>query len=357
MPIVPGLSPANIDPLLRPFLEAADEAESQRLLGELIAEHVRPLARDIARRLCTPLAASQSQIVDVEDISSEVVIQLVNRLHDLRDHPELPAVANFRGYVATIAYNTFNHHLRQKYPERCRLKNRVRHVLKHRPEFALWQDGSGTWLCGLGDPAIPSRGNSNATSHPIRSAAELEGLEKQWLDHIDPRKADLRSLLEALFRLSERPFDLDELVNLTANVLGIRDGRSVVPDPEDAEKRWKTPSDNNVDISDTVEQRVYLKALWREIRELRPRQRTALLLNLRDHRGQDVLPLFALTGVASLREVADSLAMTMEDFAQLWSCLPLDDATIGARMGVTRQQVINLRKSARERLARRMATR
>ena len=35
--------------------------------------------------------------------------------------------------------------------------------------------------------------------------------------------------------------------------------------------------------------------------------------------------------------------------------MPLDDLTIAARLGVTRQQVINLRKSARARLTRRMA--
>jgi hypothetical protein len=34
--------------------------------------------------------------------------------------------------------------------------------------------------------------------------------------------------------------------------------------------------------------------------------------------------------------------------------LPLDDATIAGLLGLTRQQVINLRKSARERLARRL---
>jgi len=34
--------------------------------------------------------------------------------------------------------------------------------------------------------------------------------------------------------------------------------------------------------------------------------------------------------------------------------LPLEDAAIAERLGLTRQQVINLRKSARARLARRM---
>jgi hypothetical protein len=43
-----------------------------------------------------------------------------------------------------------------------------------------------------------------------------------------------------------------------------------------------------------------------------------------------------------------------EEFANLWNELPLEDASIASLLGVTRQQVINLRKSARERLTRRM---
>jgi len=48
--------------------------------------------------------------------------------------------------------------------------------------------------------------------------------------------------------------------------------------------------------------------------------------------------------------------MTIEALAELWNSLPLDDHAIAARLGITRQQVINLRRAARERLARRLGT-
>ena len=44
-------------------------------------------------------------------------------------------------------------------------------------------------------------------------------------------------------------------------------------------------------------------------------------------------------------------------FAELWNDLPLEDSAIAQLLGITRQQVINLRKTARERLARRMRAR
>jgi hypothetical protein len=48
--------------------------------------------------------------------------------------------------------------------------------------------------------------------------------------------------------------------------------------------------------------------------------------------------------------------MSMAELSEIWGRLPVDDHTIAERLGLTRQQVINLRKSARARLARRMAS-
>jgi hypothetical protein len=79
------------------------------------------------------------------------------------------------------------------------------------------------------------------------------------------------------------------------------------------------------------------------------------LLNLRDAQGRDVIALLPMTGIASIRQIAEALAMPAHEFAKLWNDLPLEDMTIAQQLGITRQQVINLRKSARERLARRMS--
>jgi hypothetical protein len=57
--------------------------------------------------------------------------------------------------------------------------------------------------------------------------------------------------------------------------------------------------------------------------------------------------------VASFREVAGALETTPPDLAELWNRLPLEDLEIAARLGLDRQQVINLRSTARERLVRR----
>jgi hypothetical protein len=105
-----------------------------------------------------------------------------------------------------------------------------------------------------------------------------------------------------------------------------------------------------------IDRRRYLETLWPEIRALPARQRAALLLNLRDVGGAGMLWVFPLSGVASMREIAAALEITPEQLAALWKELPLDDATIAGRLECTRQQVINLRMSARKRLANRLGS-
>ena len=63
-----------------------------------------------------------------------------------------------------------------------------------------------------------------------------------------------------------------------------------------------------------------------------------------------MLWVFAAVGIASLRAIAAALELSLEELANLWGRLPIDDRTIAERLGCDRQQVINLRMSARKRL-------
>ena len=92
--------------------------------------------------------------------------------------------------------------------------------------------------------------------------------------------------------------------------------------------------------------------LWTGIAQLPPPQRAALLLHLRDDRGGPALALLPASGVASIPRIAEALEMPVDDLAELWNRLPLPDSEIGPRLRLDRQQVINLRSTARQRLAR-----
>ncbi|MFP5247165.1 MAG: hypothetical protein ACLGH0_10765, partial [Thermoanaerobaculia bacterium] len=117
---------------------------------------------------------------------------------------------------------------------------------------------------------------------------------------------------------------------------------------------WEKPSELErvpEPVAPAAPEPVEVTRLWTEIRALPLRQRSALLLNLRDDNGENALVHLGV----SMSELASALEMREAKLEQLWNELPLDDNRIGVLIGATRQQVINLRKCARERLVRRRA--
>jgi hypothetical protein len=88
----------------------------------------------------------------------------------------------------------------------------------------------------------------------------------------------------------------------------------------------------------------YLEWLWQQIRILSDRQRRAFLLHF------EILREFELLGIASIRSIAVALDFAPERFAELWNQIPLVDLTIAKMLDCTRQQVINLRRVARDKL-------
>jgi hypothetical protein len=156
------------------------------------------------------------------------------------------------------------------------------------------------------------------------------------------------ALLAAIFNYAGGALPLDALVGAVAVLWGIEDREET---DEDALARV---IDRRASAGAELEAREYLRLLWEEIRQLPLRQRAALLLGLKEEHGRSLLALLPLMGIAAMRQIAEALEMTAAQLAALWQQLPMDDTRIAARLQLTRQQVINLRKSARARLARRM---
>jgi hypothetical protein len=163
----------------------------------------------------------------------------------------------------------------------------------------------------------------------------------------------LGNALAAIFNHLGGPVEFDELVSALAALIGIRDQPiESIADNEDAVAFRAAAGEP--DPSWQVEKRIFLQRLWEELQLLPLNQRAALLLNLKDADGRGCIALFPATGIATLRQLAGALEMSAERFAELWNELPLEDARIAELLGLTRQQVINARKSGRERLARRL---
>lgn len=344
------------DELLRPFLQAADETAAEHALADLLAGHAAPLIRTVVRAKLRAFhldAAAGTPANDFEDVCSEAMLQLLRQLRQHRTAPPHAPIGNFRSYVAVTAYHVCYEHLREKYPRRHGVKDKLRYLLTHHHEFALWEAG-GEQLCGMAawrdrPPVRPT------PPRLVRLQDEPEAFARAALADRDVARLPPAELAAAIFRWVEAPVELDTLVGVVARLWGVTD-RPVAPAGDEAAGDFEQQlADSRPGVAAQTEQRFYLQRLWQEINQLPPRQRAALLLNLRDQHGTDILALLPATGIASLRQLAATLEMTAEVFAAVWNDLPLDDARIAAQIGITRQQMINLRKSARERLARRMS--
>lgn len=345
--------------LLRRYLEEEDPKVASVCLEGLLSDYVEPLVRDIThyKSRANYVSGYSFESQDEEDICSEVLLHLISRLQDLRSKRSQDSIENLRGYVAATTYNAYYKYVRMKYPVRWRLKNRIRYLLNHKREFAVWQDEQQEYLCGL------ARWGRQTAGHKTRPMNQQLNLD-EFMHSLTPSKsvAQLNSaeLVEAILAWLGHPIQIDEIVGMVAQLQGIKDLRPALQYDEDEEEGSGVSicdllPDPAVDIVRKLEERSDLERLWMEVCQLPRTQRVALLLNLRDAKAGDALILLTFTGIANLRQIAQALELALEEFTAIWNRLPLEDRAIAEMLGITRQQVINLRKSARDRLTRRMA--
>jgi hypothetical protein len=319
---VDGLLTAN-DPLLRRLIATRTEEERRAEIESILTGHVIPVIRKIVQRHQQSDRLLHSQ--DAEDIASTVVVRLVSKLQRVPfDRSE--AVDRLVDFAATSTFNAIHDFLRFHFPERSSLKNRVRYALMRDPRFRTWTSPAGP-ACAL-------------SSWPQTS--EVGQPPASWR-HEDP--ARVAEAIESLLTAAAKPLLVTAVVRAVADAWNVTDDRPAVR----SEIAAPGPSQ-----AGQLESRQRLAALWRETCALPGPQRTALLLGLRDVDGGSAIALFTLMGVATLDQVADTIDVPIAHLARLWPRLPVDDLTIASLLGVTRQQVINLRLAARQRLARRL---
>ena len=343
----------QVDEILLPLLDASNESESERLITEIISKHAEPVIRNIIKyKLRGPAGGADygRLAADAEDIYNDAVTQLLERLNKFRADPISNAIGQLHSYVAVITYHSYYRHLRQVYPQRHILKNRLRYLLTRQAGFSLWEAADKETLCGFADWREGDRRASrpDRVSHIIADPAVLEQVGMKASDIQSSKPADL---IAAVFTYLEGPVALDELVKIAAGLWGIKDQEPV---PETEVVEGEMSSTGQTDLGQRVDRLNYLQKLWREVCQLPLGQRVALLLNLRGADGRGCIELFPFAGVATIEQIAAALEISMDEFATLWNELPLDDQLIAKRLGLERQQVINLRKSARARLARKV---
>jgi RNA polymerase sigma factor (sigma-70 family) len=343
------MTPAATDPRLAGFFGAVSDHDATAALSAIFDEATERALTEAVRRGLLPSARRQS---DAEDIASDTRMRLIRRLWGLRRDGGDP-IEDFTAYAATTATRTCYAYLRARFPARTRFRNQVRYSVSHHPGTCLESDADGVWRCR-------TRALRRAASQGVAARSGRAPVQ-QFVDapaaFLADRRIDrgqaLAHLIAAVLQHLDAPIELDRLVDALAIALAITDAKPEADGQIDDEQAIDRVPDPAPDALREISDREALTALWREVTALPANQRVALLLNLRDPDGGSALHAMPSTGIVTRPELARVLEIGDAQLDEIWDELPLDDLTIAARLGLTRQQVINLRKSARARLARR----
>jgi len=342
----------RIDGLLAPLLLIGEDEEAEEFLARIIAAHAEPVINGVIRyKLRLDPSGGDAE---AEDLRQEAIAQLLNRLQKFRADAEAHSIKDLRGLAATIAHRLCACWMRRQFPEWHALRNRIQYILTRQAGFAIWREDPNDENESRGLIAGFAAWKGRRPSVGAASLRRLSQDEK-LLDALGGggRAKKLNDALVAVFNHVGAPVEFDDLVNMMADLLQIKD-RMVESISADQGGSGFDLADREADVALRVEKRIFLQRLWDEALQLPRQQRMALLLNLRDADGRGCIALFPALGITPIRRLAEALEMSAERLAEMWNETPLEDAKIAELLRLTRQQVINARKSARERLARRL---
>jgi hypothetical protein len=335
-----------IDSLLDSLLLATSDEETDEIISELITRHALPVIKRVIVYKLHLNPHRGTELADADDIQQEVILQLLTRLRQSRQQPDLYPISDLRGLTATITHGACARWMQRRFPERHAFKNRLYYLLTHQPGLALWLSESRKQMAGF---KLWQGRKDIATVDRFDRLSDAEALLDRIRSLKSGKEADWGDVLAAVFDCLGGPVELDKLTGFLAGLLQIEDRPLISLDPADESGQPEPPAEQP-DLAWQTEKKIFLERAWEEICELPAKQRAALLLNLqREYHG-----LILARGIATLRQMALALEMSPEKLPEMWNELPLEDAKIAELLQLTRQQVINARKSARKRLTRRL---
>jgi len=293
------------------------------------------------------------------DCYQNILLELWEKVQAIEAGTE-PDVANFWNYAAVTAYNTVSDELRRGNKDRTRLKSRLRRFLSKQSSFALWAGDDEQFWCGFAGWA--------AQRVQRAPAAKVAAVPRMPVKPLELMKAeDWHALLEAVFEELDGPVWLDTLVSLLTPWFGFFSQEE--PEPEAGPGEELTTSMPSPERQ--AQARMWLSWVWTTMAGFDRRWQLVFFLNPpMDNRTKErgEVQVFPQAGIASIADIGQRLALTDEEyatlrreldgqppslpaeaptpefrFAAIWPHLPLADDRIASMLGLTRQQIANLR--------------
>lgn len=338
-----------MDQLLLTYLKASDESERRQHLDELLIVYAAPVVR---RTLRQKLGFHVNQLglnphnPDAEDLYHEIIAKIIKVLTPLPDTPRTE-IEKFEPYVAGIATNGCLDYMRAKSPARTRLKYSIREILNRKSEFIVRKSEEGL-VCGL--KAWSNKRGPISSQRLFEIELDLPTFRTTRLAREDFARIPLPRLTAELLKWIDEPIELDDLVNLTAILLDVKDRPTESIDDETKTYREARIADTTLISDPGLDSEKLLRHLWRAVLALPRNQRDAFCFRFEDENGDDLFTLLFQSKLTTPSQLAQDLGRSLQELIRIWAAMPMDYASIAVEMKATLLQVRKSRFDALRRL-------
>jgi RNA polymerase sigma factor (sigma-70 family) len=321
--------------------------KSQQGIEEIINSYADPIIRKILNHRLNlyfnPLRKDLHQ-PEAEDLYQTVVLKLVARLNKSNLDLSRQDIDEIKGYVAAIAHNVCNDFLRMKYPERNRLKSKLRDLMRRTSGFSYWKSDD-LFLCGY---AKWTGGKESARAVEVLLELEENGSRVEAGKLTEFSGLPLISLVAKLFDRCEGPVDIERLVQIVAYLQGVKDypKESIDADMGTVNQIAEQPGR----FYEHLEAKEFLVRLWTELCELPLNQRKTFVLTSYDHHGKSLLHLLLREQVVTISQIYISLETTRDELIAIWDKLPMNISTAAKELGTSTHMIAKWRHRAMKRL-------
>ena len=338
-----------MDILLLPYVKASDESERQHHLDELLIVYAGPVVR---RTLRQKLGFHVNQLgvnpynPDAEDLYHEIIAKVIEVLAALPTSPRTE-IEDFEKYVGRISINTCLDYIRSRSPARTRLKYSLREVLSRKSEFALWKSEEG-FLCGL--RAVAKKQAPISSQRLTEIESDLPIFRTTRFGREDVTRVPLTNLTAELLTWIGEPIELDELVNLIAILLEVKDRPADSIDDEAKGYLESRVADTTLISDPGLDLEKLLRSLWRAVLALPKNQRDTYCFRFEDNSGEDLFTLLFQASITTRAQLSRQLGRSLNDLMRIWTAMPMTYDDIATELNATILQVRRWRFEALRRL-------
>ena len=284
---------------------------------------------------------------EAEDLYQTVILKLVGLIKADKTGLVTQNIAEISNYVARITHNVCNDFFRMKYPERNRLKNKLRDLMRRHPDFTYWVIENRI-VCGHKSWAGMAE-NENAVMLLYEIIERANNNENGKPSINDLIKLPLSKLTEELFNRCRGPLELDNLVVIISSLHGIKENLNESLDPDTLSGLHTI--DSPMKYYEHLEVKELLQKLWEAICELPLNQRKAFIFTSSDHTGESLLHRLLREQVVPVSQIYHSLEMTREELASIWERLPMNAPIAATVLGTSAGMIAKWRHRALRKLS------